>query len=275
MGHIRFGCQFYTWQMSGGKYVGRLPHILSVVQHARFSGIEPETCMLGSYNDDPVALKDALAEHGLALGALVLVCEWQAMLETPEERREAERVLGYLRHFPGTHLVLCQMPGADRANLRERQQNAIGCVNAVGRRASLQGISCSFHPNSPPASLFRTEEDYRILLDGLDGEVVGFCPDSGHIARGGMDVLSIFRTYRPLIRHVHFKDMNVTGEWAAMGQGGINFPSIVTFLRDTEFDGWVMIEEESVAAEADPDGATQANGKYVTQHLVPLLPRVL
>jgi inosose dehydratase len=271
MSGIQFGCQFYTWQMSG-RYVGKLPHIVGVVRAAGgFAGIEPETCMLGPYYDDPIALRDLLAEHELQLGAITLVCDWAGPQETEEERQEAKRLLAYVRAFPGTHLMLCQMPGRNRADLRQRQGNAIACVNAVAARAAERGIVSSFHPNSPPGSLFRSAEDYRILLDGLDGRVVGYAPDTGHIAAGGMDPIEVFETYRSMIVHVHFKDIDATGEWAAMGQGVIAFPRIVSTLRDTGYEGWIMVEEESRFAEGDPDGATIQNGAYLRGSLLPLV----
>jgi inosose dehydratase len=271
MSPIRFGCQFYTWQMSGQRYVGQLPHITQVVAAAGFGGIEPETGMLGSYYDDPAALKNVLDERALQLGALTLVPDWAEPAETEQETREAERVFEYLRVFPGTHLILVQMPGQDRSNLRQRQKNAIACINAVATRAAERGIACSYHPNSPPGSVFRNMQDYQILLDGLDSRVVGFAPDTGHVAKGGIDVLEIFESYRPLIRHVHFKDISAAGEWTAMGAGTIDFPRIVTRLRETGYDGWIMIEEESVEAEADPDAATTKNGDYLRKSLLPLV----
>ena len=271
MSAIRFGSQFYTWQMSGQRYVGALPHITQIVSAAGFAGIEPETGMLGTYYDDPAALRDVLDQHGLALGALTLVPDWIGPRESEPEIRETERVFSYLRTFPGAHLMLVQMPGIDRRDLRERQQNVIGCINAVATRAAGHGIACSYHPNSPPGSLFRVMEDYQILLEGLDSRVVGFAPDTGHVAKGGMDVPELFETYRPLIRHVHFKDITAAGEWKAMGAGVIDFPRIVTRLRDTGYSGWIMIEDESVEAETDPDAATQKNGEYLRQTLLPLV----
>jgi inosose dehydratase len=267
---IQFGCQFYTWQMSG-RYVGKLPHILKVVEDAGFAGIEPETCMLGKYYQDPLLLKDLLDRHGLQLGAITLVCDWADPVETDEERAEAERLLDYMAAFPGTHLMLCQMPGRDRAKLRQRQENAIACANAVAARAADRGIVSSFHPNSPPGSVFRVLEDYEILLDGLDDRVVGYAPDSGHIAAGGIDVYALLETYRSTIAHVHFKDIDAAGEWAAMGAGVIDFPRIVTMLRDTGYTGWIMVEEESAAAESEPDAATLQNGDYLRQALWPLV----
>ena len=268
---IHFGCQFYTWQMSGDRYVGKLPHILGVVNQAGFEGIEPEVCMMGSYYDDPSALTEELDKHFLRLGAMVLVCDWLNATETEQERHAAQMLFDYIEHFPGAHLVLCQMPRADRDNFAERQKNAIACINAVAARAADRGIASSFHPNSPPGSVFRIEDDYKTLLDGLDSSVVGFAPDAGHIANGGMDVLETFKTYRLLIRHVHFKDMAKPGEWAPMGKGTIDFPGIVTLLHETGYEGWIMVEEESVRAETDPDAVTVENGEYVRRTLLPIV----
>jgi inosose dehydratase len=271
MSQIKFGCQFYTWQMSGNRFVGKMSHILKVITPAGFTGIEPETCMLGSYYDNPIALKEILSKHGMDLGALVLVLDWTGPEETEKERQEAERIFEYLENFPDTHLVLCQLPGKDRSNLRQRQANALACINAVAARAVDRGITCSFHPNSPSGSVFRTQEDYRILLDGLDKRVVGFAPDTGHIAKGGMNVIEMIDTYRSVIKHVHFKDMTASGVWAAMGAGIIDFPRIVTMLRDTGYAGWIMIEEESEEAKNNPDSATTKNGMYLRQSLLPIV----
>lgn len=129
--------------------------------------------------------------------------------------------------------MLCQMHGTDRANLHQRQANAIACIDAIAGRAADLGIECSFHPNSPAGSVFRIKEDYLVLLDSLDSRIVGFAPDAGHIAKGGMDAIEIFNTYRSLIKHIHFKDITTSGGWAAMGAGIIDFPRIVTMMRDT------------------------------------------
>src|ERR1041384_599514 len=101
--------------------------------------------MLGSYYDDPSILKDLLAQFNLQLGAIAFACDWASPNETEGERSEAERVFAYVQSFPGAHLVLVQLPGRDRSNLRQRQQNLISCVNAVAGRAVDRGLSCSYH----------------------------------------------------------------------------------------------------------------------------------
>ena len=271
MSPIKIGCQLYTWQMSGMKYAGKLPHLSQIIGSAGYAGIESETWMLGSYYENPQGLKDVFDEHNLQLGALVLVEDWQEAVETDREQENAERIISFLDNFPEAHLVLCQMPGKDRSNLIQRQFNAVNCVNAVAERAFDRGITCSFHPNSPPGSVFRNLEDYQFLLEHLNEQFVGFAPDTGHIAMGGMDVVELFSTYIHSISHVHFKDMDNSNEWTAMGEGIINFPEVINLLRDNGYQGWIVVEEESSFAEKDPNTAAVKNWDYIRQNLLPMM----
>ncbi len=261
---IQYGCQTYTWQMSYDKYSQRLDHIISVVADSNFAGLEAEVCMLGAYNHDPAQLVVDLQKRGLTLGALCLVCDWLAPQETDAEKAEADRVVAMLQsHFPDTLLALCQMPQADRSQLRERQDNCISCCNSIAQRAAQSGIRSVFHPNSPPGSVFRVADDYKILMDGLDTSVLGYAPDAGHIAKGGMDPVEIIKEYAAVVQHVHFKDMRPDGVWAEMGRGNIDFEEIVQVLKQHDYCGWIMVEDESPRAEVDPDVVTRENGEYL------------
>jgi len=263
---ISFGCQTYTWQMNYERYKDSLTAILDVVQQAGFLGVEAEVCMLGDYYDDSEKLLNALQERKLQLAALTLAEPWLGMEETAEERENADRLIRYLQHFPEAKLILVQLPGEDRKDLAFRQQTAISCANAVSKRAFEAGITAAYHPNSPSGSVFRTEEDYRVLFAGIDDRYLGYCPDSGHIARGGMDPLKVFREQLSRIKHVHFKDYDkISGDWKTMGQGSIPHPDIVSLLEASDYQGWIMVEEESSFAEIHPDEATRDNGKYVSQ----------
>lgn len=264
---MKLGFQTYTWQMSFEKYAGDVRHIARTAKEAGFACIESEICMLGdAYFYNPDALLHLMDEEEVELGAVCLVCDWLFPQENEVELGLAQQTFTLLERFPKTKLVLCQAPQADRSELETRQRNAVRCINAVARRAAQRGIDCSFHPNSPPGSAFRTAEDYAFLWNHLDFDALGFCPDSGHIARGGMNVVDTFAQWMPHIRHVHFKDMDQKGKWCAMGEGAIPFPKIVRMLEDHQYDGYIMVEEESDAAVSDPDGVTKKNGQYLMHH---------
>ncbi len=273
MANIRIGCQTYTWQMSGSKYLDQLPHIIGVAAQAGYAGVEPETQFLGAlWNPDRMA--ETLAAQGIELAALTLVEDWLHPEETEQERAHADQTLAFLAHFPNTLLALVQMPGHDRANLRQRQENLLGCVNAIARRAHDQGIVATYHPNSPDGSVVRTEQDYAFFLNGLNADVIGYAPDVGHIAKGGMNPLDIIQRYRPRVNHVHFKDMAADGEWAAIGDGVIDFPAITRYLRASGYGGWIIMEDECPRAVDEPDQITLQDGVYTRNQLAPLIVEV-
>ncbi len=270
MGKIKIGCETYTWQMPGEQYKGKLEHIMHICQQAGFSGIEPETSFLGKL-EDPVLMRDALQKTNLELAVLCVVEDWLHNGETPEERERAEHWIKFLKHFPEAILLLVQMPGKDRSNLGERQQNLLTCVNDFSRRAAERGIICSYHPNSPAGSIYRTEEDYEILLGGLDKEVIGYCPDIGHIAKVDMDPMEILRRYRSQINLVHYKDIFSDGRWAPTGEGVIDFVALTQYLIDTNYEGWIIMEDECDEAITDPDTVTLNDGTYLDKVLKPMI----
>lgn len=270
MEKIRIGCETYTWQMPGEQYKDKLEHILKITSQAGFESIEPDTSFMGRFAD-PVLMQEALDKYKLELSVLCLAEDWQNPQETESERANAEKWIKFLQHFPDTLLLLVQKPGEDRKNLAQRQQNLLSCVNEIAQRAADQGIVCSYHPNSPSGSIYRTEEDYKILLNGLNHQVIRYTPDVGHIAKGGMDPLAIIRRYRELVNCVHYKDMYEDGRWAQMGKGIIDFEGITKELKDTGFEGWIIVEDECDKAISDPDQVTLDDGIYNDKVLRPLL----
>lgn len=266
---IRFACQTYSWQMTIDTYRGRLAHMVSVCAGAGFAGFEPEVVMLG---DDwtGAGLREVLREHDVSLAALCLVEDWRGPHETERERAEADQVIQAVAGIPGAIVNLCQYPGADRKNLRARQDDLLSCVDAVSRRAEEAGVHCTFHPNSADGSLFRARQDYAYLLDHLPARI-GFTPDLGHVARGGMDPVEIVTSYRERIDHLHLKDMDADGGWAPTGQGVIDFPGVVKYLSGTGYQGWIVLEDESPDAAARPDEAAARNARYVHDVLEPVI----
>ena len=120
-------------------------------------------------------------------------------------------------------------------------------------------------------SVFRTQDDYEVLLSGLASSAAGFVPDTGNIASGGMDPLATIRTYRQMVRHVHLKDVSASGSWTGLGNGILDFSAIISYLADTGYDGWVIVDDVSALANSDPDEAARRNAVYLRDKLLPLV----
>ncbi len=256
--------------MPGEIYKGRLGHIMKIMSKSGFLGIEAETSFFGDFSD-PIKMKEELHKNDLELVALCHVEDWLHNKETEEEKANSNKWIKFLAHFPKTIYLPVQMPGQNRNNLKERQNNLISCINNLSERAADKGINCSYHPNSPSGSVFRTEEDYKILLNGLNNKWVGYTPDVGHIAKGGMDPLSIIKEYRNLINLVHYKDMNEDLSWAQTGDGIIDFVGITNFLLETNYKGWIIMEDECDKCITFPDEVTLEDGFYINRNIKPLL----
>ena len=212
MSKIQFGSEVYTWFMQGtGKgYDNKLDHMISVAAAAGFTGIEPmvleisESALgcgkywLGDFCDAG-RLKDALDAHNMKLAGLALVCAWDGETETPAERAAADFTIDLLKKFPGAMLGTVTLPSGRKNDLQRRRLNVARNVNNVSARATDAGLKCSYHPNSPPASIVRTQEDYDVVLSSLDPKVTGWTPDVGHIIRGGMDVIATLNKWQHLV----------------------------------------------------------------------------
>jgi inosose dehydratase len=269
---IKIACETYTWQMPGEQYKGKLEDIMKVSSLAGFKGIEPEASFL-HHLSDPGLMKAALHAYKLELAVFCYVENWRNPFETTEERKRADDWIKFLQHFPETIFLLVQMPGKDREHLEERQTNLLSCVNSIAKRAADAGIECSFHPNSPMGSVCRNSEDYKKVLNGLDNRVIKYTPDLGHIAKGGMDPLSVAKQYKDLINCIHYKDMYENGEWAPMGDGMIDFAAVTNYLRSIDFSGWIVVEDECDEAITDPDSVVLKDGQYNKKVIEPLINR--
>ena len=268
---FRFGAEVYTWFMNnnGETYKDQLGHMIEVISKGGFTGIQPIFSWMGELSD-PELLADKLREQNIELAAVALALEWNGKEETSAERDEADRAISLLEKFPGAILCTVQYP-TGRHDVENRRRNLVETVNTVSRRAAERGVPCSFHPNSPHSSITRTEEDYRIILESLDQSATGWCPDVGHIVNGGMDPLQKMKEYASLINHVHYKDWDGQPEFALMGNGKVDFTGITQWLKDINYNGWIICEDEGKEALEDPDFVTLHDGRWIQDKLIPTL----
>ncbi len=277
MSKIKMACEHYAWVMAGcikpeEPYYDKIDSIAKTVGKAGFKGFEPIDKFLYSYWDAD-KLKDALKNAKVELSSVVLLDDWLNPKETEEERKSADKLINFLaKHFPQAVVMLCQMPTTrDENHLKERHNNLISCINEISKRATDKGLKCSYHPNSPKTSIWRTAEDYKKLLPRLDSKVLGWTPDVGHMAATDMNPGQWMRDYRSLINHVHYKDMHKDHRWALMGEGIIDFKTITADLAKTGYEGWIIVEDECERSEVEPDQVTIECGDYSKKVLEPII----
>ncbi len=265
MGSIKTGCQTYTWEMLGDRWKGTVDDILDAVAGAGYQGIEITNTMIGPYDDKPDAFARALDERGLtfcSFGFVPLYRFTDAGREH-EELENARKGIDFVSRFPGTRLELAGGSTGDRGNLERRFQTMCGLYNRIAREARKRRVPVDVHPHSHAGSIIETAEEYDKLMAMTDPELVGWCPDTGHIVRGGLDLVSTLQKYGDRIRNVHFKDVDRTGSWRMMGGGVCDFERVLRLLESIGYSGWIIAEEESDEARGDQANAVKTNRTYL------------
>ena len=259
----RIGCQTYTWEMLGAAWQGSPDDILDAVSKAGYDGIEFSNAMIGGYEQAPDHLAAALAQRGMKLAAFA----YSATGFTDRSRYEvdlagAERALAFCRAM-GVPLCLGGAAASSRADYGRHIAQAIRFYRAVAERGAAVGVTVCVHPHSHYGSLLESAAEYDALLDATADVGLMFNPDAGHVVRSGQDLMACLRRHRSRIAHVHIKDVDEAGNWLPLGAGRIPWREVLGFLRETGYTGWIVAEEESAAAHADPAAAVRMNRAYL------------
>jgi len=218
--------------------------------------------MIPPYADRPEPFARALESNGLTLVAFA--CGSRSGFTEPDavaaDLANVDRALRFASHFPGAILSLGSATVMSPGPREDKFSTAAGFYNAAGERGKAAGLDVAVHPSSHHNTLLYTREDYDRLMGLLDPALVGWVPDTGHILRGGQDILDTLRTYQQRIRYLHLKDVDAQGNWAMLGQGVCDLPGVIEIVAaGPRFNGWLVLEEESDIAAADPAAAVKAN----------------
>lgn len=260
---ILVACQTYTWEMLGDAWTGSVDDILDWVADAGYAGIEITNNMIREYDNRPAEFAAALAQRNLQLAAFAFSSP-SGFTDPDWWERDLDGALHaaqFMQHFAQPRLAFGGAASAQHT--RERLDQAIRFYNEAGRRASELGISVNVHPHSHHGSLLESAQEYQYLLDALDARYVSFGPDTGHIVRGGQDLLDCLKAHLPRITHLHLKDATAAREWVALGDGICNFPAVFARLKQAGYSGWVVAEEESADARRDGVAAIRKNRAYL------------
>jgi inosose dehydratase len=208
---------------------------------------------------DAMARAMSLADRLQALGSDVLI-----LSDAPSERRLA--VAGRVADDGSD--------GLDPASWRTMCDG----LNRIGERLAARGMTGVFHPHVGTYVESRTEID--LLCASTDPELLGLCPDTGHLAYAGLDPTEVFRDYAERVRYVHLKDVDGAklervraerigfveavrmGLFVELGTGIVDIGAIVGFLERAAYRGWVIVEQD---APVDPRSAALKNRRFLRE----------
>lgn len=257
----RLGCQTFTWEMLGDDWCGGPDDLLREISDAGYAGIEITDVMIRAYADRPADFARRLDDVGLALAAFAFgsaggftepVCA-EADLEA------ARRWSEFAAHFPGAVVSMGSatvMSGGGRYDKFDIAADIYNRALAIGTAA---GVDFALHPSSHHDTLLFSRADYDEIFARLDPQL-GWVPDTGHMLRGGQAMDATLAAHAARIRYIHLKDVDAHGDWTMLGEGTCDIGSVIALAeRSPRFNGWIVVEEESATASADPAAAVRAN----------------
>ncbi len=154
-------------------------------------------------------------------------------------------------------------------------------ANMIAQRIREElGIRTAFHHHI--GTWIETPAEVQRLMDMTDPNLLGLVFDTGHYTFGGGDPLEGVRTFADRIWHVHFKDCDLdvaaqsrVGEWngpesvghgvfCELGQGSVDFSGVIKALRETDYNGWIVVEQDVLPGMGTPKESAQRNRNYLT-----------
>jgi inosose dehydratase len=111
----------------------------------------------------------------------------------------------------------------------------------LDRLAPEYGVRIAIH-NHGPGARYETLEHVTSALDAHRN--LAACIDIGHFARSRVDPVRATRQLGARAVAIHIKDVDRQGENVVVGEGTIDMPGVFRALRESGFDGLLVLEYE-------------------------------
>jgi len=161
-------------------------------------------------------------------------------------------------------IVLAAATGSDgydsRPTLDEAQwATLLANLDRLAEIVAERGLIAVLHPH-----VGTMVENHSEVQRVLDGSTIQLCLDTGHLLIGGTDPLQLARSVPGRIAHAHLKDVDAAlaarvqageltyteavraGMYTPLGSGDVDIAGIVTALRADGYDGWFVMEQDTI-----------------------------
>ena len=160
--------------------------------------------------------------------------------------------------------------GKGMLNTDEEWKSFTTGLNELGKIARARGMKLAFHHHM--GTCIQTIEETDRLMAETDPENVYLNYDCGHFYFAGEDPVEALKKYIGRTAHIHLKDIrpNVLqrvhdeklsfltavkqGVFTVPGdkEGCIDFPSLFEVIKESDYQGWIVLEAEQDPAVANP-----------------------
>jgi inosose dehydratase len=218
---------------------------------------------------DPQEMAAVLSAHHLtAVGGFVPVVMYRPDHDpVPDIQR---LIPGFLAAKARTMVLSADsgLAGYDSRPVLDEQgwRTLLGNMDRITALAAEHGIRAVLHPHVG-TMVENPQEVQRVLA----GSTIALCLDTGHLLIGGTDPAELTRQAPERIAHTHLKDVDDTiagkvrsgrltytdavrvGMYRPLGSGDVDVESILKTLRENDYPGWYVLEQDTILTE-EPAG---------------------
>ncbi|MXY95722.1 MAG: TIM barrel protein [Caldilineaceae bacterium SB0664_bin_27] len=300
MFEVKIGSAPISWDVlsfGGSKTSGlTFSQMLDGIATAGYEGTE--IAVNGFFPADAESLLAALNKRNLkaASSYVALTLEEEGALEQMIEH--VDRVGERLAQFNSTEIIIAgnSTPkrleiagsvaddGSDGWNDVEWQRAAKALETIAIRCKERFNLRTVFHHHT--GTYVETPNEVARIMEMTDPALVGLCLDTGHYHYGGGDVVEATKNYSDRIWYLHIKDIwpdklaqirreriHMRRAWAMdpfaeLGQGCIDFPAFFDVLRSQGYQGWMIVEQDSVGrSQRDPNWSPVESARQSRDYL--------
>lgn len=267
--------------------------MLTEIAEAGYAGTE-----LGDWGfmpTDPTVLRGALDERKLEL-----VGGFMQMMLRGDASQRAEGVQQGLKTahlfadagYSQAQIVLADQNGSDphrtaqagricgtSLSNAEWSEVATGVVNFSKTIFDATGIRTVFHHHC--AGFVETPAEVEKLLSLTTADEFKLCLDMGHYAFAGGYADAACTLFGDRIGHIHYKDCSAEiatasreyqysyfesvrrGVFCELGTGMVDFRSITDYLRQIDYRGWIVVEQDVLPGNGNPLEYAKRNRSYL------------
>ena len=161
---------------------------------------------------------------------------------------------------------------------------AVELLTELAQRCREVGLATVFHHHA--GTYIETPGEIEQLCAATDPDLVGLCLDTGHYYYGGGNPLDAVHRYKSRIRHLHLKDVRPSvlesvrrdrigyldavrrGVFCELGEGAVDFRSVLEELEKYGFHGWAIFEQDVDPATAGaPSASALRSREYLRREI--------